>query len=835
MQATSHGVIPRLAVGPKGHLFDICTDMTEFFLQLIGVGNEITSHVDEVEWGWTHPACLWLLLPAAGAGVFMVWLHRRNMPHIAPVPRQILSACRIAVLVLLVVVLAGPAVKLTLDEQKKPVLAVVVDESQSMTLPLGAFEDKQLQQLAQVADMFESDDDANGKKPLTPELRKQINSMSRLELADRVVDRRWADLFEPLGERFDFRTYRVAQRVRQVDRKDELTPPSESDCNATALGAAIDRVLDDTAGRTLAGLVLFSDGRSTAGPEPLGVIRQRAGRVDADRKPPCPMFVVPVGSVEPLPDVALLTVIAPGQVAVGDSVSIVATVGSHGFDGQKVTVLLMEGDQSIDETEISLDGSRRQRVELAFTATEQGDATRMLTVKVDPVAGEQVVQNNEQTSIIQVGNERLKLLYLEGTPRWDFCFLDHALRADHGLDVTVVMESQLAASGAAPDQLPTAAGLPEDPKGFAEFDTIILGDISPSLLPRRFAESLAKAVEEEGVGLIVQAGPSGMPHRFMGSPLARLLPFNVRPVVPDAPVSFDGATAEAFAPFRMAVAATGSIHPAFRLYDSATKNRRLWSRMPTFFWAADTGHATPGATVLATFESAQQSRPLIAEQFAGRGRVLMIGLDSTFLWRRNIGSHLFYRFWGQAIRHVARRSEREPNKSWLDVYPSRIEPGESVAVELYTVGEDDKPLENEQVTLEATAGAAVETVVLDRVDGQAGLFRGSWVPRSGDTVQLHFVDARDRFVAAVVQIASAGQEMLEPIVDRDALDEMARASGGAMIELDQIDRLPKRLEGDPVTEQREYSEEIWDNWLTLILLISIYCIDVGVRRLQGLT
>ena len=811
--------------------------MTAFFLRLIGAGDEITAHVEDVTWGWNHPGWLWLLLPVAGLAVMIVWLHRRNLAHIGLVPRQILSACRIAVLLLLVLVLAGPFVMLTRDEQKKPVLALVVDESRSMTLPLGRFEDDQLARLAQVAGLLESADDPEARAKLTPELRKQINTLTRLELADQVLARQMSGMFADLDERFEIRTYRVARQVRRVDTQDKPAAPlPEQEQDATALGAAIDQVLDDAAGLKLAGVVLLSDGRSTAGPEPLNVIRQRARRLQGDRIAPCPIIVVPVGSDTPLPDVALLGVLAPGQVALGDSVTVIASLESQGFDGQKVKVKLIEGEALIDEAEVTLDGRRRQRAELAYTAADAPGAMRVLTVKVDPLAGEDIDQNNQQTTMINVGDERLRLLYLEGSPRWDFCFLDHDLRADHGLDVTIVMEAQLEATGAPPQEWDALTKLADSDEGLARFDTIILGDVTPALLPPRLVELLARAVEDDGVGLIVQAGPRGMPHRFMRSPLARLLPFEVVPVAPDAPVGFAGTTAEAFAPFRMAVSATGSLHPAFRLYDSATKNRRLWSSMPTFFWAADAGRSSPGATVLATFEAPQRSRPLMAEQLVGRGRVLMMGIDSTFLWRRNIGSHLFYRFWGQAIRHVARRADREPNESWLDVYPRRIEPGEPLALELYTIGTGGKPLAEQSVTLEAQIGAATEQVVLRAVTGQPGLFRGSWTPRkSGDTLQLSFIDARDRLVSAVVEVAGSGQEMLRPIVDRDALDEMAQASGGTMLELDQIEKLPQFLKGEPVIEARQFSEEIWDNWLTLVLLVSIYCIDVGVRRLQGLT
>ena len=811
--------------------------MTGFFLRLIGVGDELTTHVDQVEWGWTHPGWLWLLLPVAGAGAGVVWLHRRYLPHIAPLPRQVLSVCRIAVLVLLVLVLAGPLVRLTLDEELKPVLAVVVDESQSMGLPVGRFTDEQLEPLARVAGLLESPDDPEAEVPLSPEVRKQVNSLTRLGLADQVLKRQWSRLLAPLQERFELRSYRVARQVRQVPLEDDPTAPPAQSADATALGAALDQVLDDAAGRALAGVVLLSDGRSTAGPEPLKVIRQRARPSDGARLAPCPVFAVPVGSDEPLPDVALLGLLAPGQVALGDSVTVIASIESRGFDGQTAKVRLFDGDREIGETAVVLDSRRRQRAELAYTAADADTAAmRTLTVKVEPLAGEDIGQNNQQTTLVQVGNERLRLLYLEGAPRWDFCFLDHALRADQGIDVTIVMESQLETTGVPSAEWDALAQLAAGDEGLAQFQTIILGDVTPALIPAPLAEVLARAVEEEGVGLIVQAGPRSMPHRFMASPLARLLPFQVKPVAPDAPVGFAGTTAAAFAPFRMAVSSTGSLHPAFQLYDSATKNRRLWSRMPTFFWAADAGRSKPGATVLATFEAPQRSRPLIAEQFAGRGRVMMLGIDSTFLWRRNIGSHLFYRFWGQAIRHVARRPEREPNRSWLDVYPGRIEPGEPLALELYTIGADGEPLDAEYVTVEAGLGATNEQIRLDAVAGQPGLFRGAWTPRKiAETLQLRFVDARGRLVAAAVEVTGSGQEMLRPVVDRDALNKMAQASGGRLLELDAIERLPQLLKAEPVMEVRQYSEEVWDNWLTLLLLVSIYCIDVGVRRLQGLT
>jgi hypothetical protein len=46
--------------------------------------------------------------------------------------------------------------------------------------------------------------------------------------------------------------------------------------------------------------------------------------------------------------------------------------------------------------------------------------------------------------------------------------------------------------------------------------------------------------------------------------------------------------------------------------------------------------------------------------------------------------------------------------------------------------------------------------------------------------------------------------------------------------------LPGRLVGDVVHQERPYEDDIWDNWLTLVLLAGLYCTDVGIRRVLGL-
>jgi hypothetical protein len=163
-----------------------------------------------------------------------------------------------------------------------------------------------------------------------------------------------------------------------------------------------------------------------------------------------------------------------------------------------------------------------------------------------------------------------------------------------------------------------------------------------------------------------------------------------------------------------------------------------------------------------------------------------------------------------------------------------VEPGDPVAVELYTVDEEGVPLADRRVIVSIVAAGQAETMTLDRTD-VTGHYRGTWTPRKVDVYRVEYTDARDEAVAAFFQAASSGREMTHPTVDRDMLGNLADAAGGALLELHRIADLPARLRGEPVTQSLTHEEELWDNWFTLLLLVGLYCADVGIRRMLGLT
>ena len=76
---------------------------------------------------------------------------------------------------------------------------------------------------------------------------------------------------------------------------------------------------------------------------------------------------------------------------------------------------------------------------------------------------------------------------------------------------------------------------------------------------------------------------------------------------------------------------------------------------------------------------------------------------------------------------------------------------------------------------------------------------------------------------------------LFPDVDRDTLAALADLTGGSVLEPADLATLPGRLTAATVASKRVHEDDVWDTWPVLVLLVGLYCVDVAIRRLSGLS
>ncbi len=790
--------------------------MLPWFLKLLGISSDITEHISDARFSFQRPALFWIgLVLLVPIGYYAYRRQRQNLLTAPPALRGLLTACRIIVLGILVLVLGHPYVKIDHEIEKRPIVAVLVDHSQSMTLPAGPFETDDAVLAAARAAGFAA---AGGT--VDAETRRALNQISRAKLAHAALRAAQDAFATPIAERFDLRFYGVGEELAQIPvaaGSADLPEPPNPGAKTSPLGAAVREVLEEAAGRTVSGIVLVSDGQNT-GSTSLSQAALAAGRAGT------PVFAGPAGSAARLRDISIVDVFTSGLVSQGDTASVSATIESQGFDGRPVKVELVEGEQPLDSKDLTLRSAEQQQIELSFEAKQPG--AHYLTVRIAPLPEETVRENNSDVAFLRVSDEKIRVLYAEGAPRWDFRFLKNGMRRDHGLDPSLVLETEIKNRGADEARVPGTA------EEWASYHSVILGDCSPDLLGSASLDALAEAVRERGLGLVVLAGPNQMPHAYENSALVDLLPVRVRRGV----AGYDAAV---YNPFRMEITPEGAVHDATRLYDEPGRNAAVWSRMPPYYWCAGVIRPAPGATVLASNPSIADrfgKLPLIAYHYAGKGKVLFVGTDSTWLWRQNVGDRFFYKFWGQTVRFVARRDDKAGKKSWIELRPLRAQPGEQATVELMAFAADGSPRSDPQLTVSLARPDGADTVTLDADPATRGRYTGRFVPKSEGTYHVQFEPGGGQEpVEAEIRVSLAPEELRRPNVDRPALELLAGSTGGQLVELADLAKIPEKLQGEPKRVQVHREESIWDNWFTLALLVMVYSLDVGLRRLVGLS
>ena len=833
--------------------------------RFLGIGHDLASRIDRVEWHWARPdllvAGLLLLVPV---GWWIVRRHRERMPWLSRRARRALDVCRIAMLALLVFVMAGPTLRLEERVEEKPVVALVLDISDSMRLPVGPLPKSAIAAVATAAGIEPppETDDAG-----TTALVERIGGLSRAELARQVLASQAETTLRQLGDGFELRRYEVARRPRRVrdaagaagttssgsvsagnvspgmassgTASSGNGPPGQSpggvaagdEAFDTSLGAAVEMAMDDASGRRLAGIVLVTDGRSTAGIDPLEAVRRAADASGGE--PRAPVLAVPVGSPAPPVDVAVAAVLAAPVVALGDSVAIGAAIESAGMAGRGVTVELRDADGRVVESRpVTLKDGRQQ---VAFTWKAAAAGSSLITVAVPPEADEATGENNAATVAVEVSDRRAKVLVVDHAARWDFRFIDHAIQRDTGFEPRMILTGSLDSAAAGQGN---AAGLPADVDAWAAYDLVVLGDLPAGILDEARQRALVEAVSTRGTGVVFQPGGRHLPREYEAAPLAGLFPVEV-----DWRAGNGSATVEAagFKPLAMRVTARGAMHPAFALGDDAARNRAQWSTMPPFFRAAAATGPKPSATVLAEVESpvARGTIPLVAEAPLGSGRVAWIGTDETFRWRRNVGDQLFWRFWGQALRSVARREDRPADAAWLAASPGRLEPGSAVLVELNVpeaaARKGPTAAASRTVSLERSGAGGQATTALELAPaGRPGLYAGTFTPdQPGRIVVRHTPAAGAAPLVAECVVAEPTRERARPAVDRESLRALADVSGGAVVEIGDFSTIPYKLESSSVEAKLALEDEVWDTWPVLLLLVGLYCVDIAIRRFSG--
>jgi hypothetical protein len=604
-----------------------------------------------------------ILLALAGIGVVLtILVYRLERRVVVSFVRLILPGLlRVAVFVLALFVLL-PQVRLAFDREGWPEVVILIDTSGSM----------------ETADEFK--DPVIRAKAEELAATAGLSKPHRLKLAQLLLTRKVknADWLERLLKEKEVKVHiyavdtitRPVASIEEPDHIDEgrvallkLTPDGDS----SRLGEGVEAVLKAFRGGSLAAIIMLTDGVTTAGDDLPKAARSAAAAG-------VPLFLVGVGDAWERPDLDLTDLHAEDTVTVGDRLVFDARLIAHGqIPPGPVTVTLTEKGQPPEKARrasvtITPDPSGNPvPVTLAHTPMEPGEKTFVL--EVPPVEGETNKSNNRiERTVLVTDSKRVRVLYVEGYPRYDFRFVKVLLERESdrsiggkGVEIKVVLLG--AAKGwETIDKSAYQSGMPTREELFG-FDVVVLGDVDPKQLPRASGvlQNLADFVRVKGGGLLFLSGEHGTPAAYADTPLADVLPVIAETTAtPRNPE--DAAIAEGYRP---KLTPAGRQHPLFRFSPDETESINIWNRLQPLYWYAKGYRRKPNTLVLAVHPDhpaeggpSGDNHPLVIQTFAGLGPVLFFGFDDTWRWRYRNDEEHFDRFWVQTVRVLAQSRVR---------------------------------------------------------------------------------------------------------------------------------------------------------------------------------
>jgi hypothetical protein len=626
------------------------------------------------------------------------------------------------------------------------------------------------------------------------------------------------------------------------------------------LGDALRSVLDREIGNPLAGVVVFSDGRSNAGVDPRAVLPlAQNSRV--------PLYVVGLGSDKRPPNLQLVELDAPRRLYPGDRFSISALIGSVGFEGRTVNVQFLSGKKDADlsamqieseaTVEIPADGSLiSARVELSPKAV--GTAT--YAARITPLPGEADERDNVMRADVDVIQRKNRVLIFAGGPLREYQFARNLLYRDQDVESHVLLQSGDINSSQEAKKL--IQEFPADRNALSQYDAILSFDADWTKVPESSVIALEKWVSEQAGGLLIVAGSVETPKwlaRSASGPRSQLLR-NLSPVVLDVRGSalLAGGRVESESIWPLTITAEGKQTEFFWLTDEPQSSMDLWATFPGVHTYYSAFELKPGAKALALFSdptaAASGQQPIyVASQFYGAGRVIYHG--GTELWRlRALGDQYFDRYYTKLVRWISQgRLLLDSDRGVLLVDREEAIQGEQVSLRAVLRNERYEPLVQSEVVarLVDPQGLNVPVVLRPLMDGsQPGVYSGQFpvlIPGTYRiTLQLGGLNSNE-ILKTQVQVKVPKLEM-QTVERHDALlGQLAAETGGKFwkgtqeaLTLDDKSQcaiaqaiLPQdQVAFTPGAPEREFQLR-WLGWL-MTLVASCLCLEWLTRRIHRL-
>jgi len=788
--------------------------MIQFLLKFLGVKVDAAQQVSSVSLQLRHASWLgWMVFIAILLSVFTWAVYRYVGGHkdLPPKRRKILTALRILLFLLLLFILLRPVFSFTVENRLRRALVVLVDKSSSMNIEDTRIDDPDVKRAAIAKGMVERLDQS-----LDAKLATQVQHVSRTELVKSAFQNKQFNLIETLKKRYDVEFMGFNRGVTPASEEQAISqpPPDDDSSQATAIGDALREVINRKRGQPVAGIVLVTDGANNNGSEPLDA----AGAAGEEHMP---LYIYGVGITSPR-DIIVDSVFTPDVAFIKDEVPVTVRVRAQGLKGQKGHLSLKLDDQEVAAKDLDFNDDGEQAVPITFTPQKAGEFD--LTASIPAREDETVKDNNSATQRLRVIDSKIKVLYVEQTPRWEFRYVQSVLMRDRRIEPKfILLQADPALTQAA--NSPYLPVFPAKKEELFKYDLVIIGDVDPKTFTPEQMDNLNDFVSKFGGAVAFIAGQQYDPISYVNTPFEKLLPVELDPT---------NRRGMAEKPTTLALTSIGRTSPMLRLSPNEQENAEIWRKFPPIQWINRVTRAKPGAQVmLEDTDPLKVTRfgkmPAMALQQYGVGQVLYLGTDNTWRWRQESGVAYYPLLWGQVVQRLALAHLLGGSKrTQLSVDKQHYSSGERVTVFARLYDPNFQPIRQASVngtySVQGAPGQPsqpAQRVQLRPLPDQPGMYRGDFVAVSQGNYKFSVEsDAQTNLQFAVTKPRF---ELGETAMNEPLLKEMARVSSGVFFREENLANLTQKLSQQDERITRVVDADIWSSpfYFGLVALVAV--------------
>ena len=729
--------------------------------------------------GWPRWVLAGLVLAAiAGLGLLI----RSRLPQAVPSLRSwragviwLLQSSLVAVLLIL---LWKPAIIVAELKLQQNVIAVLVDDSQSMAMS------------------------ENGTT-------REVQAVKALQ----------GGVIASLQKNFQTRLFRLDSHLSRISSPEELQPQAP----ATRIGDSLRQLADETNDLPIGAVVLLSDGADNSG----GVDRET---IAALRDRHIPVHTVGFGREQTSNDVEIDDALIAPRALAGSRLAATVSFQQRGYAGRKGMLKVRDGERMLAGREVTFAGNGAIQTETVLFNAGQG-GSHVFQFSIDPMPAEENTANNAVFRLVKVESGKRRILYVEGEPRWEYKFIRRAEEDDGIVQLASILrtsENKIYRQGIE-DLTELADGFPSSNDDLFRYQGLVIGSVEAGYFTPAQQDLIKQFVDRRGGGLLLLGGRFALADGGWGaSTLADLLPV----ALPGKKGTFhrDRATVE--------LTAAGADSIICRLVEDPSGNLERWRKLPYLMNYQEAGNPKPGAAVLAVMNAAGgRNMPLLITENYGRGRTAVLATAGTWRWRMDLPlqDHSQEAFWRQLLRWLVSDT---PGHVVASATSTMLLDDGRIRLSAHVRDKDYQPAPDARVEASITGPqGSVSHIELTPDPNVPGTFEADWTAEKPGSYSADLMAKRgDEELGKdtlAFQRMDGVAENFHTEQNRELLEKLSAETGGRYWRPEELAKLGSEIPYSEAGITVRETKDLWNMPAVFLLLLVLRAAEWLLRRKWG--